>query len=441
MRIRFKQHVLNNFPRFQERKVGIAISGGVDSVVLAQLCYSLNLDITLLHCNFQLRGDASNEDQTFVKHLAEALKAPFVTTEFNTSAYANEHKVSIQVAARELRYSWFKKMAKLHRLDVVLTAHHADDNLETFLINLSRGSGLEGLTGIPKVNNIYQRPLLPFSKKQILAFAEKNNISWREDASNQDSKYLRNKIRNEVVPLLKEANSSLLNNFTKSISYLLQSQDVVADYINKIKSDILIEDPSIKGFKLSIQNLKKERHYQLVLFEILKPFKFTAWNDINDLVEAQSGKKVISNKYTLLKDRDYLLLYPNATKTEKLIVVGKEDVEISISENELLLISDFKTTAKPSKNKITLDLNKLNFPLTVRKWRQGDYFYPVGMTGKKKISKFFKDKKFSIPEKDNIWLLCSEGEVVWVVNQRVDRRFVSEEAVEKITIEFKRVES
>ncbi len=441
MRIRFKQHVLNNFPRFQERKVGIAISGGVDSVVLAQLCYSLNLDITLLHCNFQLRGDASDGDQAFVKHLSKTLKVPFVTTAFDTSAYVNEHKVSIQVAARELRYKWFKKMAKLYHLEVVLTAHHADDNLETFLINLSRGSGLEGLTGIPKINNIYQRPLLPFSKKEIIAFAEKNNLSWREDVSNQDSKYLRNKIRHEVVPSLKEANSSLLSNFTKSISYLQQSQDVVVDYIDKVKKDILFKAPSIKGFKLSIENLKKERHYQLVLFEILKPFKFTAWNDINDLVEAQSGKKVISNKYTLLKDRDYLLLYPNATKTEKLIVVGKEDVEISISENELLLISDFKTTAKPSKNKITLDLNKLNFPLTVRKWRQGDYFYPVGMTGKKKISKFFKDKKFSIPEKDNIWLLCSEGEVVWVVNQRVDRRFVSEEAVEKITIEFKRVES
>jgi len=426
----FQKHISNNFPVLFKSKVGVAISGGVDSVVLTYLCKLLQIDICLLHCNFQLRGAASDGDQLFVKKLATQLQVPFATINFDTQAYINEHKVSTQIAARELRYNWFEKMAKIHNLDTVLTAHHLDDNLETFIINLSRGSGLLGLTGIPKKNNLCIRPLLPFSKKELIAFAEVNKWDWREDSSNSETKYLRNKIRHQIVPELKGLTPNFQNNFLNTITYLEQSQEVVSAYVKQVKDKILIKDASINGFKLSVSELKKEKHADLVLFEVLKEFKFTAWKDISSLIDAQSGKKIHSENYTLLKDRDYLLLYPSGNKEKACFAVNKSDSQLVLSATQQLVFETKPLQIKLKSSRVVLDIEKLKFPLVVRRWKQGDYFYPVGMQGKKKLSKYFKDEKFSALEKENTWLLCSEGKVVWVINKRADRRFSTNESAE-----------
>jgi len=426
----FQQHINKNFSQFGNQKIGIAISGGVDSVVLAHLCLQSGYAITLLHCNFQLRGDASNGDQAFVKHLANYWEAPFITTEFNTKAYLEMHKVSTQVGARELRYNWFEKVAQLYLLDTIATAHHSDDNLETFLINLSRGTGLEGLTGIPEINGLYVRPLLPFSKEQVLAYAKQNKLQWREDASNADAKYLRNKLRLNVIPLLKEIQPQMVSNFNTTISYLQKSQAVVESYTQSFKNSFFEKEGTISGFKISIEALKKEAHSELILFEILKEFNFNAWTDIIALREAQSGKKVLSNTHVLLKDRDYLLLYPITKKEEKEFFVLDVEATIKLSDFEELF---FNNITSEEKETITVNKHKITFPLIVRKIKEGDYFYPQGMQGKKKVSKYFKDEKFSIPQKENTWILCNgDNEVIWVIGYRADRRFIAINEIQDI---------
>ena len=423
MLLKFQTHINQQFPQLKKQHVGVAISGGVDSVVLTDLMHQSHIKITLLHCNFQLRGVASNGDQAFVKRLAEQLKIPFITTEFNTSAYAEVHKTSIQVAARELRYRWFYKMKELYQLDVIATAHHLDDNLETFLINLSRGTGLEGLTGIPEINKSIIRPLLLFTKKSLLTYAESEQLEWREDASNSETKYLRNELRHNVIPAYKNTNPELLQNFQKTVNYLKQNKNLLDFFIKKKSNKLFKKDPVTNGFKISIKKLKKLESLELFLFESLKKYQFTAWVDIKNILDSQPGAKVFSKTHTLLKDREYLLLYPNPISHEN------EEYHINKTDDALLTSNGkFKISTKRNDNKISsqcvqIDVDKIEFPLIVRKWQQGDYFYPSGMKGKKKVSKYFKDEKFSIPEKENTWLICTKNDVIWIVGKRADRRF------------------
>ena len=419
----FNEHIQEQFSAFNNNQIGVAISGGVDSVVLAYLLKQCNVAITLLHCNFQLRGEDSTGDQIFVKQLAKEWNIPFLTIDFDTKLYSQENKTSIQIAARELRYNWFTKMAAKHNLKAVVTAHHADDNLETILINLSRGTGLEGVTGIPKINGLFMRPLLLFSKEEILLFAKAENIKWREDISNSDTKYLRNKIRHHIIPEYKQIQPQLLQNVNKTIKFLEQSQALVATYVEEKKEVFLEEDLNTNGFKLKIEKLNKEAHLDIVLFETLKPYGFSAWADIKTLLLAQSGKKIQSATHTLLKDREYILLYKHTNAIEEqTYVINESDSVVLINEGKINLETNLDK--ENSGLNVNVDKSLLQFPLIVRKWRKGDYFYPAGMQGKKKLSKYFKDEKLSIPEKENIWLLCSNNEIVWVIGKRADRRFL-----------------
>ena len=434
----FQKHLTNNLPELFKSKIAIAISGGVDSVVLAHLCSVLHINISLLHCNFQLREAESDQDQLFVKQFSEKLSAPFITTNFDTTDYIKANKVSTQIAARELRYDWFAKMAKLYSFKAVLTAHHLDDNLETFVINLSRGSGLEGLTAIPEKNGLYIRPLLQFSKKQIIAYAENNNINWREDASNQETKYLRNKIRHNTVPSLEALSPTFKANFANTISHLKQSQEVVKAYVEQVKKNVVINDKTINGFKISIEALKQEGHIDLVLFEILKEFKFSAWHDIKSLLNAQSGKKIHSESYTLLKDREFLLVYPLKEQDAISVTINEKQTSAALSQQEIVIISESEIQVENSNSLVALDKKKLKFPLVVRKWQQGDYFYPTGMSGKKKLSKYFKDEKLSLLEKEKTWLLCSDSQIVWVINRRLDRRFIATQESHKLWVNYQK---
>ena len=420
---KLQQHITNQFPFLEGKKLLIAISGGLDSVVLTQLFHTLNFDTSLAHCNFNLRSIESDADEAFVKKIGEDLNLKTFTTSFNTNEYANKNKTSTQIAARELRYNWFQELVKQHQFEYVLTAHHADDNLETFLINLSRGTGLEGLTGIPTINKNIVRPLLIFSREEIEQYAKENSIAWREDQSNASTKYIRNKIRHQVIPILKEINPALLNSFQKTTDNLKGSQQIVKDSIAQLKKKIISVDEN-GTTTLTISAIQKLSNPKSCLFELLKPYGFTEWNDIENLLSAQSGKQVFSKTHRLLKDRDLLLLSK--------LSLQKKILEISITKStkEILdpihiIFENVSKIERSGKNSIFLDIEKLTFPLTLRKWQEGDYFYPIGMQGKKKLSKFFKDEKYSLIDKENTWLLCSENQIVWIVGKRLDRQFTA----------------
>ncbi|MFY0602822.1 MAG: tRNA lysidine(34) synthetase TilS [Flavobacteriaceae bacterium] len=419
----FKQHLNNHFSFLEGKKILIAISGGIDSVVLTHLMHQLDFDFSLAHCNFSLRGAESNEDEKFVKELAERFTRNIYTVSFDTEKYAKEQKQSIQIAARELRYEWFYNTLKENNIDYVLTAHNNNDNLETFLINLTRGTGLDGFTGIPPINGKIVRPLLAFSRDQIMMFAIKNNIAWREDKSNASIKYIRNKVRHKIVPILQEINPHLLDTFKNTLTYLNESKDIVDTEIAEVSKSI-IEREANGILKFSIQKLKSLTNVKAYLFHMLKEYGFTEWNDILHLLDAQSGKQVFSNEYRLIKDRDFLMLAPiNKDILQDTSFYIDEGIE-SIKNPIPIRIEASEENSVGSQSSILVDKDLLNFPLRVRKWGYGDYICPTGMLGTKKLSQLFKDRKLSLIEKENVWLLTdAHDHIIWVIGLRQDRRF------------------
>ncbi|RKS53487.1 tRNA(Ile)-lysidine synthase [Gillisia mitskevichiae] len=426
----FKNHLKSEFPFLCQGKLLLAVSGGVDSVVLAHLCKLAKLNFSIAHCNFNLRDAESDSDEEFVLDLADRLDVEVFIENFDTKAYAEDEKISIQMAARELRYHWFEELSVALKYDYVLTAHHANDNLETFLINLVRGTGLEGFTGIKAVNNTVIRPLLTFSRKEIEAYAELHKIKWREDSSNASNKYLRNKIRHDVVPVLEELNPQLLNGFANTQAHLNDSLNLVEDYIGLIYPEIVSK--TMYGYNLKIDFLKKLPNTKAVLYELLKTFGFSEWEDVYQLLDAQSGKIVYSSTHRLIKDRDVLILAENEPDRKM------QEYFIEEGENILMLpmgrftISEVDEISKTAPNCVFLNAEKLTFPLVLRKWSNGDVFYPFGMKGKKKLSDFFNDNKLSLPEKESTWILCSGNEIVWIVNRRADNRFAITDPSQKI---------
>lgn len=418
---KFRTHIATNFPYLEQKKLLLAVSGGLDSMVLVHLFQQLKFDFGIAHCNFQLRGMESFGDQDFVKAYANTNQIPFFLTQFDTQAFATDYKLSTQVAARELRYNWFQELLETEKYDYILTAHHADDNLETFIINLSRGTGLEGFTGIPKQNGTVIRPILIFSRKEIENYAKENNMEWREDSSNASDKYIRNKIRHHIVPLLKELNPNFLNSFLKTQKYLEDSQEMVEDAAIMIYQQLAKEEGESIYFDL-IQ-LKRLPNYNSYLYQWLHEFGFSAWNDIYDLVESQSGKQVFSSEFRLIKDRDYLILSPILSTDSALeYFINENQLEVKIPIN--LSFSQVFDSSLDSNQTIFVDANKLEYPLVLRHWKQGDTFQPFGMKGKsKKVSKFFKDEKLSLIEKEIVWILCSNNQIVWILGLRQDERF------------------
>lgn len=417
----FQNHINKNLPFLHKSKLLIAISGGLDSVVLTYLCKESNLNLSLAHCNFNLRGDESDQDEAFVLQLAEDLDLEVFIESFDTEIYAKEHKLSTQMAARELRYDWFTSLAQQLGFDYILTAHHADDTFETLLINLTRGTGLDGLTGIPEVNFNIVRPLLPFSREQVESYAKENKLKWREDSSNASNKYLRNQFRHEVIPVLKSMNPQVLQNVLTTIENLQHSQQIIEDAIVRIQKKIVTIDSDV--IKLNIKKLQKLSNPKVYLYELLKDFNFTNWDDVSDLLTAQSGKQVFSETHRLLKDRIHLLLTEHKVQeTQETISISENDKSIETPYGTLFFDEADAIFGKKS-NSIFVDKALLVYPLTLRKWQDGDFFYPLGMKGKKKLSKYFKDEKLSLIDKENVWVLCSDDAIVWVIGMRADERF------------------
>lgn len=417
----FKAHINLNFPLLLKDRLLVACSGGLDSVVLTHLCHSAGLHIALAHCNFRLRGSQSDADETFVKELAQQLGVDFFVTHFDTLGYVNQHRVSVQMAARELRYNWFDGLLKSNRFAKVLTAHHLDDALETFLINLSRGTGIDGLTGIPAQTETIARPLLKFSREQLSDYATANKLTWREDGSNTDTKYLRNKIRADVIPLLKDLNPNFLDNFKVTTEYLSQSSAIAKDQIVQKRGALF--EPENGYLKIAIEKLRQLKPLEGYLYGLFEAYGFTEWKNLRDLLDAMSGKYIESKTHKLLKDRDYLWLSRQELLETKIEIYG-----ISKEVNSIVNPLDLKFLDVTERNENTstiiyVDKNALKYPLQVRKWKKGDYFYPLGLKGKKKLAKYFKDEKVPVALKDKQWLLCSGDDIVWIIGKRADERF------------------
>ena len=434
MLTKFQHHIEQNFSQLKDKKLLLAVSGGIDSMVLLDLFYKLRFDICVVHCNFQLRGKESDGDEMLVREICQDRYIPYFIETFDTLEFAKENKLSIQLAARKLRYDWFQEIISLG-FDYVLTAHHLDDNVETFLINFTRGTGLEGLTGIPAQNGNIIRPLLPFSREEIENYAQANQIQWREDSSNASDKYFRNKLRHNIVPTLKELNTGFLDSFQNTLHHLQQSESLVND-ASKLVFEKVVEEKE-NQLEIHLKPLLEFQNYKAYLYQWLKNYGFSAWNDIYDLVEAQSGKQVFSETHILLKDREKLILSERneINKSEVFIIESIESkVNIPLKLRFCKAVNIFETVS----NCIFVDESKIKFPLTIRKWQEGDYFYPSGMNGKKKLSKYFKDEKYSLLDKENQWLLCSEDQIIWVIGKRADDRFINKETTQnsiKIVLE------
>ena len=419
----FKNHIKVTFPFLADAPVLLAVSGGLDSMVLANLAKMLGWQFAVAHCNFKLREAASDLDEAFVADWCNSHEVPYFAKTFDL----RELKGSIQLEARKVRYAWFLELMQ-GGYRYLATAHHLDDAIETFLINLSRGTGIDGLTSIPEINGSIVRPLLPFSKDSLEVFAKKQGINWREDASNSSRDYQRNKMRHDVVPKLKENTPNFALNFQKTQSFLGLSALMLDNYADDLKKRFLL--PKDDGFTISIEALKELSPLEGYLHLLFKSFGFTQWKDLQNLLDAQSGKEVHSPTHRLIKDREFLLLVPIMASSQ--VVYSIPDSEDNIHQPIALSFEEVSGIEKRNDRTIYVDKEKLNYPLKLRKWKIGDYFYPLGMQGSKKVAKFFKDEKLNTLEKESQWLLCSGDAIIWIVGRRLDDRFKVGPTTQKI---------
>ena len=413
-----QQYITQNKLFTKEQKLLLAISGGVDSVVLLDVLLKLGYDVTLAHCNFNLRGSESDGDDQFVRDVAEKYDVPLFVKNFDTKN--TEVAGSTQMVARELRYTWFNELLDEQKLDYILTAHHLNDSIETLLLNLTKGSGISGLRGIQAKSGSVVRPLLEITKQEIIEYAQKNNIAFREDSSNASDKYQRNKIRNQVIPLLKESNPAFENSVLQTLNNLKESEEILEKTISKKWNKLTYEEDGI--IKLPIKKLKKLQPINTYIYAFFKPFHFdnNQTQQIIDLLDSQSGKRIASDLVSIYKDRDYLLIEPKIEQSSEVYIIHKDTktaLNLTFEKTDKIEVSKKPTIA-------TLDFDTLKFPLILRKWEVGDKFAPMGMGGKeKKLSDFFIDNKLSISKKKKAWILESTNEICWVVGMRISEKF------------------
>lgn len=427
---------INEQNLFQKKdRLLLAVSGGVDSVVLCELCKQAGFNFEIAHCNFQLRGEESERDEKFVRALSDKYDVKIFVKKFDTKEYAQKNKLSTQVAARELRYAWFDGLISSEQsvqstkhipyTSFLLTAHHANDNIETLLMNFFKGTGIIGLHGILPEQGKIIRPLLFAKREEIIVFAKENNVSFVEDSSNISDKYTRNYFRNQLIPSVQkvfpQAEENLLNNIErfKEIEILYQQ----SIHLHKKK---LLEQ---KGNEIHIPVLKllKAIPVKTIVYEIIKDFGFTAHqtDEVVGLLKSESGKYISSATHKIIKNRNWLIIAPVNTLEANHILISETDKECDFESGKLKIKNyELRMEKVPlSSHTAMLDAGNIAFPLLLRKWKQGDYFYPLGMQKKKKLSKFFIDQKLSLPDKEKIWVIESNKKIIWVIGKRIDDRF------------------
>lgn len=409
----------------QNAKILLAVSGGVDSVVLCELSKQAGLMFSIAHCNFDLRGEESERDEAFVRSLADQYGVDVVVKKFDTATYAGEKGVSIQEAARDLRYTWFDEIRKEKGFAFTLLAHHANDNVETLLMNFFRGTGLEGLTGMPVEKKEVRclRPMLAIKRRNIEAFATAAGLSWVEDSSNASSKYTRNFFRNEIIPLIQKVYPQAEENLLNNIKRFQQTATLYNEFIDVLKKKVC----EVKGEEVHIPVSKLMKYNDTsLIYDIIKDYGFgeKAVDEVLKLTGAESGKYIANAQYRIIRHRRWFIISPIAT-TAQTFVIDKEDEMVAFANRQLQIkrlavekftLSQLLTTAQ-------LDAGEIDFPLLLRRWKTGDYFYPLGMKKKKKLSRFFIDQKLSKTDKEKVWVLESHKRIAWVVGHRIDDRF------------------
>ena len=412
-------------------KLILAISGGADSVALARLLHENGFNFVFAHCNFNLRGRESDQDELFVKNLSKKLDIQFFSKSFNTENYSKENKISVQMAARELRYSWFEELRLEIQAQYILVAHHRDDDLETFFINLTRGTGIKGLLGIKPVVGKVVRPLLIYSRTQIEDYLSNLNQEFRTDSTNSSEKYLRNNIRHNLIPLIKEMNPSFENTLKNEMIFLNDVYTVFRETIENIKDDVVIVSEDV--FEINKSKLLSLKNNKIFLRELIHPFGFSQSHKILESCNSSSGKIFHSNSHRLLIDRDKIII-SKKHKKDNMVIELDEDVENITYPISLKFRQTTQIKYNITKNTVFLDKDKLTFPLKLRKWEEGDFFYPLGMNGRKKLSDFFIDNKFNRFEKEECYILCSGSDIVWIVGHRIDDRFKVSDNTKKVYI-------
>ncbi|HUM45656.1 MAG TPA: tRNA lysidine(34) synthetase TilS [Chitinophagales bacterium] len=414
----------------------LAISGGADSTVLGHLFRKAGFRFGIGHLNFQLRGTDSDADESFVKALALQWDVPFFVTRADTTAISIARKISIQMAARELRYDWLEEVRKKHGFHFIATAHHRDDAMETVLLNMFRGTGIHGIHGIRPKHGKIVRPLLPFYKRELEAFAQENAITFRQDLSNFETDYDRNKVRIEIIPTIEKFFTSFQDSFSENINRWRDAGLLYEAQINLLKKKLLVH--KAQEVFISIPKLQQFPAAKTVLYELLKDFNFTAEQAafIHASFDSIPGKMFYSATHRLLKDRNQLIISEKANADLSEVLVTENDRSIQLSSVRLKLSlyesSDFPV---PQDNVIScLDHRLLEFPLLIRKWKKGDYFYPLGMKKKKKISDYLIDRKMPLHEKEKVWVLQSGERIACIIGERIDERFKIDANTKKVFV-------
>ncbi|MFA8435189.1 MAG: tRNA lysidine(34) synthetase TilS [Marinifilaceae bacterium] len=410
---------------YRDEKILLAVSGGVDSMVMLDLFYRAHVDCVIAHCNFNLRGEESDGDEALVIQKAEEYGFPVFVKCFATRNEAAANGISVEMAARDLRYNWFEELRMEQHCHYIAVAHHSDDVAETLLINLCRGTGIRGLTGIKAKAGKVVRPLLNFSRPQLEEYSRTHDLVYREDSTNAELDFVRNKIRNQVLPVLEEINPGIRQTMMENIRHFKEVEQIYLESVSKQKDDLVTAEG--EQLKISISKLKALSAPATYLYEILSPYNFPS-KDVRNIakaLDAISGKVFYSSSHRLIRDREFLLLQPLKNIEDREFLIRESDFEllepIKFRIERFEKSSDFSFSR--DKNICCLDAEKLQFPLILRKWKQGDSFQPIGMKGRKKISDFFIDQKFSLEQKENTWLLVSGEDIVWVVGHRMDDRY------------------
>lgn len=429
----FKKFLAENKLVKPDQKILLAVSGGIDSMVMANLFLRTGYMTGIAHCNFSLRGEESDGDELFVRKFAEENKIPFHTIRFETKEYAREKGLSVQMAARELRYGWFEEIRIKNNYDLTAVAHNLNDNIETLIINLTRGTGLAGLSGMRPMINTVIRPLLFATRKSIEKYSEREGIRFREDRSNADTKYTRNKIRHLVLPVLKEINPSIETTLNETAERLYDLNEIITDYISRLRNTII--EKKEDHFSFNINSLKEYTHNRAVIFELFRPYGLTSaqTDDLMKVINGKTGGRIHTDTHRIIKNRKELIATPDEIREEEHVTIktisGFRKVSCIESAEYVSITDALEISSDPSVALISTE--KLTFPLVIRKWKSGDYFYPFGMKQKKKLSDYFIDKKFSILDKENKLILESGGNIVWIIGERLDNRFRITEQTKK----------
>ena len=418
---RIKQYIEKEDLFSSGSKILIALSGGADSVALLCILHAAGYPCEAAHCNFHLRGEESNRDEQFVRQLCKKYGIHLHTIDFDTTRYAAEKHISIEMAARELRYNWFEEIRNQCRADVVAVAHHQDDSVETILLNLIRGTGVTGLLGIRPRNGVIVRPLLCINREEIMRYLQSIGQDYVTDSTNLEDEYTRNKIRLNLLPLMQTINPSVKNSLIETSNYLSDVATIYNRYIEEAKTRIA----TTEGIRIC--ELVKEPAPEALLFEILHPLGFNSAQikDIANSLHGQSGKQFSSKEWRVIKDREFLLL-------ENIQSEDKEELPFQIIKEEKEYTSDFQIPRE--KGTACFDADKLDGTISYRKWRTGDTFIPFGMKGKKKVSDYLTDRKFSISQKERQWVLCCGERIAWLIGERTDNRFRIDETTRRVVI-------